>query len=84
LTPQRSWRLPTLQELVDIAEAQLREFERDELAFVILSVDIKGSTRLQTSSNRRTFARTINTVLTELAELVTLFHGHVLKYTATG
>jgi hypothetical protein len=29
-------------ELVDIAEAQLREFEKDELAFVILSLDIKG------------------------------------------
>jgi hypothetical protein len=72
------------EELADIAEAQLREFEKDELAFVILSVDIKGSTRLQTSSNRRTFARTINTVLTELAELVVLFHGHVLKYTGDG
>jgi class 3 adenylate cyclase len=71
-------------ELADIAEAQLREFEKDELAFVILSIDIKGSTRLQTGSNRRTFARTINTVLTELAELVALFHGHVLKYTGDG
>jgi class 3 adenylate cyclase len=71
-------------ELADIAEAQLREFEKDELAFVILSIDIKGSTRLQTSSNWRTFARTINTVLTELAELVALFHGHVLKYTGDG
>jgi class 3 adenylate cyclase len=71
-------------EPVDIAEAQLREFEKDELAFVILSVDIEGSTRLQTNSNRRTFARTINTLLTELAELVGLFHGQVLKYTGDG
>ena len=71
-------------EPTDIAEMQLRQFEKDELAFVILSVDIKGSTRLQASSNRRTFARTINTVLTELADLVALFHGHVLKYTGDG
>jgi len=45
---------------------------------------VKGSTRLQTTSNRRTFARTINTVLTELAELVAIFHGQVLRYTGDG
>jgi adenylate cyclase len=71
-------------DLVDLSEAQLREFERDELAFVILSVDIKGSTRLQTSTDAQTFATTINALLTEIAELVALFHGHVLKYTGDG
>jgi adenylate cyclase len=70
--------------LVDLSEAQLREFEKDELAFVILSVDIKGSTKLQTSTNLHTFAATINALLTEIAELVALFHGHVLKYTGDG
>ena len=71
-------------QLVDVAEAQLREFEKDELAFVILSVDIKGSTKLQTSTDRPTFANSINTLLTEIAELVAQFHGHVLKYTGDG
>jgi class 3 adenylate cyclase len=70
--------------LVDLAEERLRQFEKDELAFVILSVDIKGSTKLQTSSDRKTFARTINTFLTEMSELVALFHGHVLKYEGDG
>jgi len=70
--------------LVDLSEAQLRAFEKDELAFVILSVDIKGSTKLQTSTDRQTFATTITALLTEIAELVALFHGHVLKYTGDG
>jgi class 3 adenylate cyclase len=71
-------------DLVDLSEAKLREFEKDELAFVILSVDIKGSTKLQTSTTSQRFAATINTLLTEMAELVALFHGHVLKYTGDG
>jgi class 3 adenylate cyclase len=70
--------------LVDLSEAKLRELAKDELAFVILSVDITGSTELQTSTDARTFATTINTLLTEIAELVALFHGHVLKYTGDG
>jgi class 3 adenylate cyclase len=70
--------------LVDVSEAQLRAFEQDELAFVILSVDIKGSTKLQTSTDRQTFAVAINALLTEIAELVARFHGHVLKYTGDG
>jgi adenylate cyclase len=72
------------RELVDLSEAQLRAFDKDELAFVILSVDITGSTKLQTSSDRKTFARTINVLLTEMGELVALFHGHVLKHTGDG
>jgi hypothetical protein len=71
-------------DLVDRSEAQLREFERDQLAFVIVSVDIEGSTKLQTSTDTQTFATTINALLTEIAELVALFHGHVLKYTGDG
>jgi len=69
---------------VDLAEAQLRAFEKDELAFVILSVDIEGSTMLQTSTDRQTFAATVNALLTEIAELIARFHGHVLKYTGDG
>ena len=71
-------------DLVDFSEAQLREFKKDELAFVILSIDIKGSTNLQTTADTGTFAATINALLTEMSELVALFHGHVLKYTGDG
>lgn len=70
--------------LRDISEEQLRQFEKDALAFVILSVDIVGSTKLQTSTDRQTFARTIDVLLTEIAELVARFYGHVLKYTGDG
>lgn len=72
------------RELVDLSEAQLRAFDKDELAFVILSVNIKGSTKLQTTSDRKTFARTINVLLTDMGELVVRFHGHILKHTGDG
>jgi class 3 adenylate cyclase len=71
-------------ELVDLAETQLRAFAKDELEFAILSVDVVGSTRLQTRTDTQTFARTINSLLGEVSQLVALFHGHVLKYTGDG
>lgn len=74
----------TGEQLRDVSEEQLRQFEKDELAFVILSVDIVGSTKLQTSTNRQMFARTMDVLLTEMAELVARFYGHVLKYTGDG
>jgi hypothetical protein len=38
--------------LADLSEVQLRDFEKDELAFVILSVDVKGSTKLARAVQR--------------------------------
>jgi hypothetical protein len=62
----------------------LRAFDKDELVLVIMSVDVKGSTKPQTTADRKTFSRTINALLTEMGELVARFHGHVLMRTGDG
>ena len=72
-------------ELIDLAEQQLRQFEKDELAFAIMSVDVVGSTRLkEIVSSQGAYTSMITMLVTEVAELVALFHGHVLKYTGDG
>lgn len=72
---------PTFQ---DKSEEFLESLSVDKLAFVILSVDIVGSTRLATTMAQRTYAKLISVVLFELSEVVPQFHGHVLKYTGDG
>ena len=56
----------------------------NNLEFVIISLDIVSSTKLATSTDPKTYARLIHTVLYELSEVVPKFHGHVLKYTGDG
>jgi adenylate cyclase len=70
--------------LEDKSEEFLRTLEVDKLGFVILCVDIVGSTVLATTLDPRTYASTIAIVLYELSEVVPKFHGHVLKYTGDG
>lgn len=54
------------------------------LDFAIISIDLVGSTQLATSLDPETYARIIEILLSELAEIVPLFRGHVLKYTGDG
>jgi adenylate cyclase len=68
----------------DKSEEFLRSLARDRLAFVIISLDIVGSTRLATSTDPKTYARLISVILYELSELVPKFWGHILKYTGDG
>lgn len=68
----------------DRSEDFLESLSVDELEFVIVSIDIVGSTRLVTTMEPPKYAKLINTVLYELSELVPKFHGHVLKYTGDG
>lgn len=74
-------RPPTFQ---DKSEQFLESLEVDNLAFVIISLDIVGSTKLATSTDPKTYARLISTVLHELSEVIPKFYGHVLKYTGDG
>jgi adenylate cyclase len=71
-------------ELVDLAEENLRQFENDELAFAIMSVDVVGSTKLKETAGPKAYTAMIAMLVTEIAELVALSHGHVLKYTGDG
>lgn len=73
--------LPTFK---DKSEEFLQSLSTDKLKFVILSLDIVGSTKLATDTDRKTYAKLISTVLFELSEVVPKFHGHVLKYTGDG
>ena len=56
----------------------------DRLAFVILSVDLVGSTSLSTTLPAHQYVQVIKITLYELADLVPRFHGYVLKYTGDG
>ena len=56
----------------------------DELGFVILSLDMVGSTQLASSIEPKPYARVICTLLYELSKIIPKFYGHVLKYTGDG
>jgi len=68
----------------DKSEEFLQSLGTDKLEFVIMSVDIVGSTKLSTTLPPELYSRVIATVLFELSEVVPQFHGHVLKYTGDG
>lgn len=68
----------------DRSEEFLQSLAADELGFVIISLDIVGSTKLATATDDKTYARLISVALYELSDIVPHFHGHVLKYTGDG
>ncbi|MFH1767084.1 MAG: adenylate/guanylate cyclase domain-containing protein [Patescibacteria group bacterium] len=68
----------------DKSEEFLQSLAMNKLSFVIISLDIVGSTKLATAADSKTYARLISTVLYELSGIIPKFHGHVLKYTGDG
>ena len=68
----------------DKSEEFLQSLAVDKLEFVIISLDIVGSTKLATDTDPKTYARLIATILYELSEIIPNFHGDVLKYTGDG
>lgn len=68
----------------DKSDEFLASLAVDELGFVIMSVDMVGSTRLASELDGRAYAELIEILLYELSEVVPKFHGHVLKYTGDG
>lgn len=73
-----------LTSLEDKSEAFLESLAKDKLGFVIMCVDIAGSTKLSLNLRPEKYARLISTTLYEVSEIIPLFHGHVLKYTGDG
>jgi len=68
----------------DPSEQFLRSLEADRNEFIILSLDLVGSTKLATTLPEEEYSRVIQAVLFEIAEVIPHFHGHVLKYTGDG
>lgn len=68
----------------DVSDEFLRSLPDTERQFVIMSVDIAGSTSLATTSDHPTYVRVVGAITTELSRVIPLFRGHVLKYTGDG
>lgn len=68
----------------DIAVERLASLAEHELEFTVLSIDLVGSTRLATTLPTATYAQMIDVYVTEAANMVALFRGHVLKFTGDG
>jgi adenylate cyclase len=64
----------------DKSEEFLQSLETDKLGFVILSLDVVGSTLLSTTIPEDDYRRLISALLYEASTVIPLFHGHVLKY----
>ncbi|HGE71729.1 TPA: adenylate/guanylate cyclase domain-containing protein [Candidatus Poribacteria bacterium] len=68
----------------DKSEAFLEALAQDKLGFVIMCVDIVGSTKLAINLEQEAYVRLISTALYEMSEIIPKFHGFVLKYTGDG
>lgn len=71
-------------DLSDRSEEFLESLTIDKLSFVIISIDIVGSTHLSILLEPEDYSFAISLILFELSDLVPKFHGHVLKYTGDG
>jgi class 3 adenylate cyclase len=68
----------------DASECFLSGLERDKMRFVILSIDLKGSTKMSQEMPLETNAQIIQLYSREMALLVEKFNGFVLKYVGDG
>jgi len=68
----------------DASEEFLKGLERDKLRFVVLSIDLKGSTKMSQELDAVTNANIIALFIREMAVIVGLFNGFVLKYVGDG
>ena len=68
----------------DKSETFLDTLAQDKLGFVIMCVDIVGSTKLSINLEQEAYVRLISTALYEMSEIIPKFHGYVLKYTGDG
>ena len=70
--------------LNDSSEQFLATLADDIHGFVILSVDMVGSTVLSKTLDALTNARLVGLILGEIAQVVPFFHAHILKFTGDG
>jgi class 3 adenylate cyclase len=71
-------------DFVDKSEGFLDDLSADELNFVVLSVDVVGSTKLASELRASDYTILIRTALFEMSEVIPKFRGYVLKYTGDG
>lgn len=74
----------TLYQFQDASEAFLSGLERDKARFVILMIDLKGSTKMSQALTLEANAQVIQVFSREMATLVDKFNGFVLKYIGDG
>jgi len=68
----------------DKSETFLEELSSHQLNFVILSVDVVGSTKLANDLRQEDYSLLMQTLLSEISEIVPKFRCYVLKYTGDG
>ena len=68
----------------DLSEEFLRSEQRETLGFVILSLDMVGSTEMSLDLKLEQYTKQISCMLFELSNIIPLFRGYVLKYTGDG
>ena len=68
----------------DASEEFLTGLEKDEARFVILVIDLKGSTKMSQALSPKINAQVIQVFSREMALLVDKFNGFVLKYVGDG
>ncbi|MFN0009295.1 MAG: adenylate/guanylate cyclase domain-containing protein [Planctomycetota bacterium] len=66
------------------SEDFLRSIPTETHDFVILSLDLVGSTNRAIGTPLGEYARTMQVVFSEIGEVLPKFHGHVLKHTGDG
>ena len=69
---------------VDKSEEFLNSLKKDQLKFVILTIDIKESTKLSQKLTVRDNAKAVSLFAKEMSALVYNYNGYVLKYTGDG
>jgi class 3 adenylate cyclase len=86
LKPMRDFILGKVEnyEFQDKSEELLNSLSSDKLQFVILSIDIVGSTKLSQQLSEEENAQVITLFLREVANIVSAFGGFVLKYLGDG
>jgi class 3 adenylate cyclase len=68
----------------DASEEFLKGLARDKMRFVVLSIDLKGSTKMSQELAPELNAQIISLYLREMALIVEKFNGYVLKFVGDG
>ena len=68
----------------DKSEQFLSKLEKDSIKYVILSIDLKGSTKMSQELNEKDNARIVSLFSREMAIIINNFNGFILKYLGDG
>lgn len=71
-------------EFKDISEEFLEKLQKNEMMFVILSIDLKGSTKMSQQLSAELNADVISLFHREMTLIIDRFNGYVLKYLGDG